>query len=553
MLNFDKAKLFVLAMLLAFNASSQTFPVNTLLDNGNRPNRIVFAYLADGYTSGQLSNFITNATNMNNALFGQPPFANYRNFFNCYAVQVPSTQSGALHPATASDEGSSGGQPVSSVSTYFGSTFDYAGIHRLLVPTNNLALNNVLATNVADYDQAFIVVNSPYYGGSGGTYATASVEANSNEVAIHEIGHSFGGLADEYTIGGQGERPNRTTVTDPTTIKWKNWLNINNVGIFPIGVEGWQRPHQNCKMQFLGVPFCSVCSEAIVNKVHSLINMVDGYTPSTTSYTLTNTSPVTFSVTPLQTIPNTINVRWYLNGSTTPFAVNQNSVTINFPTWIVGNNTLRAELVDNTTLSKSYLPAAGYIDNLTWTVFRDATLPVEITNFSGKILGRNSSQLFWSVADAGDLKGFVLEKSLDGQRFAPIARLTGQSTQLNYEAKDLDFNGGVNYYRLIIQEKDGSTTTSNIIKLNNPFEKFNYKVYQDPTKHQYHLTCNLESAANVSLRVLNQEGKTIYTKTLGNAANRVELDFNLENQPAGVYFANIQIGSGVYTVKLLAN
>ncbi len=554
---FSKGKQLAFCIFLSgcfmINAFAQVFPVNTLLNNGNRPNRIIFAYLSDGYQSSELGGFITNATSLNNALFGQSPFSNYKNFFNAYAVQVPSTQSGCLHPANASDEASSGGQPVSNPSTYFQSTFDYASIHRLLVPTNNAALNGVLASNVSDFDQAFIVVNSPFYGGSGGSYATSSINVNANEVAIHEIGHSFGGLADEYLIGGQGERPNRTVVTNPATIKWKNWLGINAVGIYDIGIEGWQRPHQNCKMQFLGVPFCSVCTEAIVSKIHSLINMVDAYSPSTTSYNLPNTLPATFSVTSLQSIPNTITVNWYLNGSSTPLATNQASVTVPFASWNVGNNTLRAEVVDNTGLSKSYLPGIGYINNLTWTVNRDPLLPIELKSFSGKIVSNRSSQILWEIDNPTDLKNFVLEKSIDGLHFKQIAIIDGQINKTAYDFIDLQFNGGVSYYRLTIKEKDGSLKLSPIVKLSNPFEKFNYKVYQDPAARNYHLTCNVETPTNVYIKVLNTEGKTVYEKALGRIVNNLEFDFNLVNKAAGVYFANIQIGTSAYNVKLLAN
>lgn len=158
-------------------------------------------FLSDGYQAGELPAYVAQVKAMKDYLFTQAPFQQYRNFFNFYAVQVPSAQSGADHPGTASDEGPIGTQPVANVNTYFGSTFDYASIHRLVVPQDVIAVNNVLASNFPNYDQVF-VVNSPYYGGSGGGYATATVDPSSHEVAIHEIGHSFAGLADEYAIGG---------------------------------------------------------------------------------------------------------------------------------------------------------------------------------------------------------------------------------------------------------------------------------------------------------------------------------------------------------------
>ncbi|MEO6406608.1 MAG: M64 family metallopeptidase, partial [Ferruginibacter sp.] len=331
MLHFNPTKSFVIATgvalsFLSFESVGQVYTVDTLMRNGDRLNRINLVYLSDGYLSGQLTTYITNATTINNALFVQAPFTQYKNFFNAFALQVPSVEAGAKHPATASDEGSSGGQPIANPNNYFQSTFDYFSIHRLLVPQNNTALYNALASNLPDYDQAVVVVNSPYYGGSGGSFATASTNTSSAEVAIHEIGHSFAGLADEYWAGDfyASEKPNMTQNNNPLTVKWNRWYGINSVGIYPYGASGnpalWFRPHQLCKMQYLGYPFCPVCTERYIDRIHQLVNMVDEYFPATTSFSITNNNAVSFSVSHLQTLPSTISVSWYLNGSISPFA-----------------------------------------------------------------------------------------------------------------------------------------------------------------------------------------------------------------------------------------
>lgn len=133
-------------------------------------------------------------------------------------------------------------------------------------------------------------------------------------MAIHEIGHSFPGLADEYEIGGQGERPNRTTDTNPATVKWKNWLGVNGIGIYDIGVGGWQRPHQACKMRYLGVafPFCAVCREAFINKIYALVTPIYDFLPATAMLTVSATT--NFSATLTLPIPNTLTTEWKLNG-----------------------------------------------------------------------------------------------------------------------------------------------------------------------------------------------------------------------------------------------
>ncbi len=561
--NFDACKLnpilFLTVVFTSLDLSAQVFPVDTLLNNGNRNNRIIFSYLSDGYQSAQLSTYITNATAINNGLFAQTPFSQYKNFFNAYAVRVPSTDAGAKHPGTASDESTSNGQPVVNPNNYFSSTFDYGSIHRLLVPINSSGMSGILASNVPDYDQGFIVVNSPYYGGSGGTYATASTHTQSVEVAIHEIGHSFAGLADEYWAGDvyAAEKPNMTQNSNPTTVKWKNWYNLNGIGIYPYGSSGnqavWYRPHQLCKMQYLGYPFCSVCTERFVDRIHQLVNMIDSYLPATTSYSLPNRNPATFSVVNLQSIPSTIKVNWYLNGSTTAYAANQSSVTIPFATFNTGNNILRAEVVDTTTLSKTFLPAVGYVNSITWTVYKDPALPIKLLSFAGKLNNHAEAELFWNVESTDDLKNFDVESSRDGINFTTIATVSGKAGTKNYQFTDPKMNFPTTWYRLIMNEKSGTVAYSNILKITNPFDRFYYKIFQDADAHKYHVSCLLNTEQPVSLRVISISGTEVYKKNFGIIKDRLEADFNLENKAAGVYFANIQIGSSMYTVPLSAN
>ena len=212
---------------------AQVFEMDTILWNGNTNKRINYVFLADGYQQSELNQFVTDVEGVTNALFNTTPFFEYRNYFNVFAIKVPSNESGAKHPGTANDE--PGNQPVVAVDNYFGSTFDFADIHRLVVATENFKISNVLAANFPDFDQSFILVNSPYYGGSGGSNAVSTTHVNAGEIAIHEIGHSFAHLSDEYFAGDQflGESPNMTSVTDPAIVKWKNWYGDEGIGIFP--------------------------------------------------------------------------------------------------------------------------------------------------------------------------------------------------------------------------------------------------------------------------------------------------------------------------------
>lgn len=548
-----KTSLFlVLSFCMVSNVRAQVFPVETILNNGLNSNRVNLVYLSDGYTEAQLGTFITNTNSINDGMFLQTPFTQYKSFFNAYAVKVPSLESGAKHPGTASDEGASGGQPIANPNTYFNTTFDYADIHRLVVPQNGTAINNVLAANTPDYDQAFVVVNSSYYGGSGGAYATSTTHNASIEVSIHEIGHSFANLADEYAIGGQGEKPNRTTNTNPLTIKWKNWLGINNIGIYPIGVGGYQRPHQNCKMQFLNSPFCSVCTEAFIDRIHQLVNMIDTYSPSTLSFTLTNANDVNFSMTHIPTTPSTITVNWYLNENPAPFATNVPNVSIPFNTFIIGPNTVRVEVVDNTTLSKTYLPGVGYVNNLTWAVTKPISLDVNLLNFTGSVNVKNEGILDWEIASTDDLRHFELEKSTDGKTFSLLSKVDKIEDRNDYSYKDESLTDPVSYYRLKILDKDGSSKYSNIISLRIGIEKFSYKVYQDALNQLYSLNLRLNEPEKVSATVSDAAGRPVWSKDYGTITGNFNYDIDLKNNTAGIYFLVLQIGSSRYNVKLLA-
>jgi hypothetical protein len=388
----------ILLLLSSFNLKAQIYDVDTLLYNGDINKLINIVILGDGYTVAQTSQFITNAQSMSNYLFSVEPFLQYKKYFNVFIIKVPSIQSGVSHPGTATDVPEPA-IPVVSVNNFYGSRFDVSNIHRLLVPSNYSNINSVVANNFPLYDQILILANSTEYGGSGGTYATSSINTQANEIVVHELGHSFAGLADEYTIGGQGERPNRTTETNTNLVKWKSWLNINNIGIFSVGIDGWQRPHQNCKMRALGLPFCSVCTEAIVEKIHSLTNPIQSFQPSNTTLITAGFISTTFSLNLIKPNPNTIGVTWKLNGLT----VGTNE-TLQLSSALLQNstNTLTGYIIDNTSLSKSTTHASAHTYQVTWSITNcgntatllsptdDVTIPITITaKSSGNIQASN--------------------------------------------------------------------------------------------------------------------------------------------------------------------
>jgi hypothetical protein len=194
-----------------------------------------------------------------------------------------------------------------------------------LVPLNTSAAYDVLIDNTPQWDIVFLMVNTTIYGGSGGAFATFSRNAASTEIAVHELGHSFAGLADEYWYSGW-ETANMTQESNPLLNKWNPWLYDNNIGIYQYEDPGynWYRPHQNCKMRYLGPPFCSVCAEQTIISVYSILDPIDTYFPDNLELTVPASGIEYFSINPIPTVPSFITIDWFIDEQ----PMNQGSTSI---------------------------------------------------------------------------------------------------------------------------------------------------------------------------------------------------------------------------------
>jgi hypothetical protein len=354
--------------------------VVNIKDSGSDDKRINLVILGDGYQDIELDKFITDATSFSSAMFDQSPFDTYSEYFNVYAIKVISTESGADHPATATDTDESGATPEF-YDTYFNSTFDSYGYHRFLYYEidGNIANNthtkitNLLASHFPNYDQALILVNTTTYGGTGGEFPIASASALGNETAIHELGHSMFDLKDEYFQGEvyAGEAINMTKETDPDQVRWKNWMGENSVGIYQHTniitnqLVDWYKPHQNCKMGALNKPFCSVCKEGIIEKIHDLISPIDSYLPN--SNTVENPSfPLDFQLDLIDPTINSLVRTWTLNTNSLPDDLDNISLLETDLT--EGINTLTAVINDESLDLKVDNHESHHVYTVSWTI-----------------------------------------------------------------------------------------------------------------------------------------------------------------------------------------
>lgn len=274
--------------------SLDSLRVDTLAYHGH--NAIDFVLLADGYTCDEQSLFLADARRCFDYLFRTSPFDHYRSYFNLYAIPVVSRERGISHPGVRLSDGTcacpeDAPMPLQRRDTYFRLSLDFDGIHRLMGCGNDEGLHRILRRLAPHCRQVGILANTDEYGGMGGDILLATRNKNSREVFVHELGHSFAHLADEYFAGDDffESLPNMSSDSLPSTVRWRLWLDVPGVDIYPYqGSEKarhWFKPTESvlssmgCKMQALGLPFCPVCREAIVEQFHALCNPIEAVAP----------------------------------------------------------------------------------------------------------------------------------------------------------------------------------------------------------------------------------------------------------------------------------
>ena len=236
--------------------------------------------LPEGYSKEEMGIFVEDCKKFANDFFAFSPYSENTDRFNIRAVLAPSNESGVDIPADTIWK-----------STILNSGYYTFDSERYLMTFDNKSVRDLAAN--APYDQIYILVNSKKYGG-GAIYNYYNVSVNSNsksdKILIHEFGHGFAGLADEYynSSTSYGEfynlkiepwEPNITTLVDFES-KWKYLVKkripvptpetekfIKRIGVFEGGgyePKGMYRPMQDCMMKtFDGNIFCPVCEEAI--------------------------------------------------------------------------------------------------------------------------------------------------------------------------------------------------------------------------------------------------------------------------------------------------
>jgi hypothetical protein len=259
--------------------------VTSIQKKGDPADKVDLVFLGEGYTASEQDKLADDARRFTEALFDTPPYTKHRDDFNVWSVNAVSGESGT----------DVSGKGIFK-NTAFNSGYYTFGIDRYLTTPDMKSIRDAV-WNVP-CDAIFILVNTDTYGG-GGMYNFYAIGTADNErtahVFVHELGHSFAGLADEYFSSAvayndfynpryEPWEPNITTLVD-FNAKWKDLLpsgtpvptppddaHRDKPGVFEGGgyvAKGIYRPMDHCMMRDYA-PFCPACSRAIVRMIDFL-------------------------------------------------------------------------------------------------------------------------------------------------------------------------------------------------------------------------------------------------------------------------------------------
>jgi hypothetical protein len=381
--------------------SATVVPVQT---TGPADKRFNLVLLGDGYTAGQLPEFRADVEEHLNVLWSIEPFASYRSYVNVWAVEVPSPESGV-----DCDPGLDAPRRDTPLGMGFWGGCDPGSVQRLLTVDSGAAnaLADLVPGSTSGNRQIVALANSDTYGGAGGTYATASGgNALSSLITPHEIGHSLGGLQDEYDYygrgvpggtyeGGEPSSAHHTVLTErqmrDQRAKWWRWLGEESEaggvigrhegGLY--GTKGVWRPSRHSIMKTLGYAFDQVGREVMVRAISSKVNLVQGHTP--------HTAPIgadrTVWVETLHPTGGALDVTWRLDGRPVRSAAGARTIDLRRLDVAPGRHTLTATVTDPTPFVRdpAVRGSAALTRTVTWTVDTAVTTrPVPVAaDFTG--------------------------------------------------------------------------------------------------------------------------------------------------------------------------
>jgi hypothetical protein len=291
---------------LAVLPTSASGNLTTILGSPTGPG-IHWVITGDGYRGEELAAFRSGAIAAANFVLDTPAIAPFKPAWNVHLLDAASNESGMDVPAENIVR-----------DTVFNAAAGCQGIDRL-VCVDTMRVRNAVIAELPAYDFILVLVNSTRYGGSGGAIAVATINSASTLITIHEFGHSFARLADEYVDEAAAPTyllfyredafANVTQLSTPALVKWRHWfadpLNVprslgqTGVGLFEGAYyqpTGFFRPKTDSFMRTLSREMGEVNTEAWALSVYANAGAITASEPLASTVTATPGNAVTFSV-----------------------------------------------------------------------------------------------------------------------------------------------------------------------------------------------------------------------------------------------------------------
>lgn len=356
--------------------------LTTILSNGPSSNRVDIVLLGDGYIESEMPQWEIDAEAAVASFLSEEPYRSYAQYFNAHRIDTISNESGATHPDKNITR-----------DTAFGAYYFCGEVPRLICANSN-AINSVVQslTNSNQSEIVLLLVNDEEYGGSGGSYAIASKHRSSAELILHETGHSFGLLTDEYddpipsTTSSCGEftptnEPNVSRFIYFIGLKWRHWI-PQPVTVYPtpytldVGDPGFYkgskycndlyRPTPNSLMRSLFRPFDAINEEALVHRIYDFVSPVDSVSPATASVSTTAGRSTKFEANTQRPSFHELQTTWFINGQQVGSGSSFDSRSLQ-----TGNQTVKVEVKD-TTAKVIMDPNNDLVFSHTWQVSNSA-------------------------------------------------------------------------------------------------------------------------------------------------------------------------------------
>ncbi|MEM0909713.1 MAG: M64 family metallopeptidase [Pseudomonadota bacterium] len=326
--------------------------------------------LGDGYTASQQDLFMQDALAFNAMFDNDPYIASHMSAWNIHMVYRESQESGADNE-----------YGVDTTETFFDSGYSCKEITRLICANSS----KVFAAALEEFplvSQSVLVVNAEAFGGSGGN-SLAVYNRTSPELAMHELGHSFANLADEYVDESisdyylqfyeQGAFANVSNSENAEDAPWAHWIddrnNLSNesgdqkVGLYEgayFTSEGFYRPVYDSVMRTAGKPFGVVNAEQWILSIYSEVGAVTYILPYSNNISVYANNGANFSVAPTFGTPLQ-ELKWFLDDVEIDDAFNKQSLALDLP---VGTYTVAMQISDVS--GKIRNPAKDISSNFTY-------------------------------------------------------------------------------------------------------------------------------------------------------------------------------------------